>query len=90
MEMMPGFTYTMFANKGREHAGIMPITPEQGDAKPRWDTYISVKDVDAIAQQCEAMGGEIVIPAHDIPVGRWAMLKDPTGATFAIYKSKRK
>jgi predicted enzyme related to lactoylglutathione lyase len=80
----------MISNKGEGIGGMMAITPEQGDAKPAWTVYVSVRDVDATAQQCESMGGEIVIPAHDIPVGRWAMLKDPTGAMFAIYKSNRR
>jgi predicted enzyme related to lactoylglutathione lyase len=87
-EMMPGFIYTMISNKGDMLGGMMAITPEQGDTPPHWMIYISVRDVDAAAQQCESMGGEIIVPAHDIPVGRWALLQDPTGAKFAIYKSR--
>jgi predicted enzyme related to lactoylglutathione lyase len=93
MEMMPGFNYGMFAHKSNAanpFAGIMQIAPEQSDSQPRWDIYVSVKDVDATAQQCETLGGEVIIPPHDIPVGRWAMLKDPTGAKIAIYKSNRR
>ena len=93
MEMMPGFNYGMFAHKSNAanpFAGIMQIAPEQSDSQPRWDIYVSVKDVDATAQQCETLGGEVIIPPHDIPVGRWAMLKDPTGATIAIYKTNRR
>ena len=87
-EMMPGFIYTMISNKGDMLGGMMAITPEQGDTPPHWMIYVSVRDVDATAQQCESMGGEIIVPAHDIPVGRWALLQDPTGAKFAIYKSR--
>ena len=87
-EMMPGFIYTMISNKSDLIGGMMAITPEQGDTPSHWMIYISVRDVDATAQQCESMGGEIVVPAHDIPVGRWALLQDPTGAKFAIYKSR--
>lgn len=90
MEMMPGFTYTVFNHAKEGHAGMMAITPEHGDVKPHWDVYVNVKDVDAIAARCEELGGEIVVPPHDIPVGRWAMLKDPTGAQICIYKSSRK
>jgi len=89
-EMMPGFIYTIFKLKGESIAGMAQITPEQGEVKPHWDLYIAVKDVDLIAQQTEALGGEVVIPPHDIPVGRWAALKDPTGAAICIYKSNRK
>ncbi|MCI0365731.1 MAG: VOC family protein [Phycisphaerales bacterium] len=90
MEMMPGFVYTMFENKGQGIGGMMQITAEHGEMRPHWDVYVGVRDVDATAQQCEALGGEIVIPPHDIPVGRWSMLKDPSGSMIAIYKSKRK
>ena len=89
-EMMPGFIYTMISNKGDMLGGMMAITPEQGDTPPHWMIYISVRDVDATAAQCEAAGGEIIVPAHDIPVGRWALLQDPTGAKFAIYKGRKK
>ena len=89
-EMMPGFIYTMISNKGEMLGGMMAITPEQGDTPPHWMIYISVRDVDATAQQCEEAGGEIVVPAHDIPVGRWALLQDPTGAKFAVYKGRKK
>lgn len=90
MEMMPGFNYTMFENRKQPIAGMMPITSEHGDMKPHWDVYVSVRDVDAVAQQCEVLGGEVVIPPHDIPVGRWAMLQDPTGAKIAIYKARKR
>lgn len=89
VEMMPGFMYTIFKHKGQDIAGMMAILPEQGDMRPRWDLYVAVRDVDATAQQAETLGGEIMIPPHDIPVGRWAMLKDPSGAMIAIYKAKR-
>jgi predicted enzyme related to lactoylglutathione lyase len=90
MELMPGFNYTLFNHDRQSHAGMTAITPEHGDVRPHWDVYIKGKDVDATAMRCEELGGEIVVPAHDIPVGRWAMLKDPTGATICVYKSNRK
>lgn len=90
MEMMPGFTYTVFNHAKEGHAGMMAITPEHGDVKSHWDVYVNVRDVDATAARCEELGGEIVVPPHDIPVGRWAMLKDPTGAQICVYKSKNR
>jgi predicted enzyme related to lactoylglutathione lyase len=90
MEMMPGFTYTVFNQAKDGHAGMMAITPEHGEMRSHWDVYVNVKDVDATAARCEELGGEIVVPPHDIPVGRWAMLKDPTGAQICVYKSSRK
>jgi predicted enzyme related to lactoylglutathione lyase len=90
MEMMPGFTYTVFNQAKEGHAGMMAITPEHGEMRSHWDVYVNVNDVDATAARCEELGGEVVVPPHDIPVGRWAMLKDPTGAQICVYKSSRK
>ena len=90
MEMMPGFNYTVINHAKQPHGGMMAITPEHGDMKPHWDVYISVRDVDATAALCEQLGGEVIVPPHDIPVGRWATLKDPSGAQFCVYKSKNR
>ncbi len=88
MEMMPGFNYTTFANNGVDLAGMMAISPEHGEMSSGWGVYVKVDDVDAAAEKAEMLGGEIVVPAHDIPVGRWAMVKDPAGAVICVYKSK--
>jgi hypothetical protein len=66
----------------------MAMTPEQTDLPPGWTLYVAVDDVDAAAEKAESLGGEIVVPAHDIPVGRWAMLKDPGGAMICVYKGR--
>jgi predicted enzyme related to lactoylglutathione lyase len=88
VEMMPDFNYTIMRHISKDVAGLMAITPEQGDMPPGWLVYVAVDDVDSAADKAEALGGEIVVPAHDIPVGRWAMLKDPTGATICVYKAR--
>lgn len=86
-EMMPGFTYTMLKQNGKDFGGLMAITPEWGDVKPHWLQYVAVPDVDDAAAQAESLGGQVSVPPHDIPVGRFAILKDPAGAVIAVYKS---
>lgn len=88
IEMMPGFYYTTFTKNGKDLGGMMAIGPEHGDMTPGWGVYIAVDDVDSAADKAEDLGGQIVVPAHDIPVGRWAMVKDPAGAVICLYKSK--
>ena len=40
-----------------------------------------VDDVDDCAKQTEALGGEVLVPPHDVPdVGRVCAVSDPTGA----------
>lgn len=87
IEMMPGFHYTTFAHNGTDVGGMMAIGPEHGGMQPGWGVYIAVDDVDSAADKAEALGGEIVVPAHNIPVGRWAMVKDPAGAVICLYRA---
>jgi uncharacterized protein len=49
--------------------------------------YFAVSDVDAICKKVQVGGGAIHKPATDIPnVGRFAVLADPQGASFAVIK----
>ncbi|WP_442783251.1 VOC family protein [Collimonas fungivorans] len=69
--------------------GLMPI-PEDAramGAKPCWNGYIGVSDVDAYAARVTAAGGTIRRPPDDIPgVGRFAVAADPHGAAFILFK----
>jgi len=54
---------------------------------PFWVTYFMVKDVDAMAAKAKSLGAAEHHAPTDIPnVGRFAVLGDPQGATFAIFK----
>ncbi|MGH9479384.1 MAG: VOC family protein, partial [Terriglobales bacterium] len=49
--------------------------------------YVSTADVDGTATAAERLGGKVLKPPADIPnVGRFAVLADPQGAAFAIFK----
>jgi uncharacterized protein len=69
--------------------GLMPITAEAAamGAKPCWTGYVGVPDVDAFAQRVKAEGGAVHRPPKDIPgVGRFAVVADPQGAVFILFK----
>jgi len=54
---------------------------------PCWLIYVAVPDVDATAREAEALGGAVHKAPADIPgVGRFAVLADPQGAAFAVFK----
>jgi predicted enzyme related to lactoylglutathione lyase len=54
---------------------------------PHWQPYFAVDDCDATVQKASSLGGGALMPATDIPnVGRFAVLRDPQGATFAVIK----
>jgi len=79
--------YTEFSLNGTAFAGMMPIQPEWGNVPPYWMPYFATADCDATAAKTRQLGGSARVPPTDIPnVGRFAVLVDPQGATFAIVK----
>lgn len=85
----PNMPYTMWATAEGPLGGVMPLPEDakKAGAPPHWIAYTTVDDVDATAAKAEQLGGKIYAPPMDIPsVGRFAMLADPQGATFAIFK----
>ena len=77
--------YTEFSVGSTPDAGMMKLDPKWGDVPPHWMPYFQVNDCDATAAKAAADGGQIHVPPSDIPnVGRFAMLADPQGATFAV------
>lgn len=78
-------SYVLFrAPEGDVVAGLM-AKPEQA---PAWMTYIGVQDVDSAAELARALGGTVAVPPTTIArgVGSFAVLVDPVGAPFGVYK----
>ena len=88
MTLESGQPYTMFSNGEADVGGIVSMEgPDFEGVPPHWVVYISVDDVDEKARQAEALGGKIFRPPADIPgIGRVAVIADPEGATFCIFK----
>ncbi len=84
-----GSDYTILAVGERPLAGIMTLPPEQMPPRPTWFGYIATDDVDAKAAEIETAGGRIHKPPQDIPsVGRFAVVIDPQGAVFQLFKGQ--
>ena len=63
-----------------------PIWPS-GGPQPHWIPYIAVDDTDAAARKAEELGGKVLVPPTDIPeFGRVAVLRDPQGAGFGVFR----
>jgi uncharacterized protein len=80
--------YTLWVSGKTQAGGLMaqPESARQSGAPPSWLIYIGTPDVDATAAAAERLGGKVLRPPADIPsVGRFAVLSDPQGATFAIF-----
>jgi hypothetical protein len=81
--------YHMFTQGEAPLAGLMelPEDAKKAGAPTRWLPYMGTDDVDATLTQAESLGAKVCVKAQDIPtVGRMAVLADPQGALFALFR----
>ena len=73
---------------GRTIGGVMPRRPDMPAEVPdSWLVYFGSDDVDAQAKKASDKGATVVVQPTDIPnTGRFAVLIDPQGAAFALFK----
>ena len=80
--------YTVLLAGDRGVGGILPVPPHAAGTPPHWIGYILVDDVDAAAAKIVSAGGAVHRAAWDIPgVGRLAVVADPHGAAFVVFKN---
>jgi uncharacterized protein len=51
--------------------------------------YVDVEDVAAALKKAESLGGKMLVPPVDIPMGTFAWMQDPDGNTVGLWKAKR-
>jgi hypothetical protein len=86
---MPGMTYTLLSVGATQVGGMMAVPEEARNAgmKPCWVGYVGVDDADGAAAKVKRLGGKILKEPTDIPgVGRFAVVTDPQGAAFNLFK----
>ncbi|MES2442846.1 MAG: VOC family protein [Pseudomonadota bacterium] len=84
-----GMDYRMIVASDGMAGGVMALGAEMlaGGAKPTWLGYFGVDDVDASVASIVAGGGQVHLPAFDIPgIGRLAMVTDPQGIPFYVMR----
>lgn len=76
------------AKKGEQMiCGFFPMLSEMfpEHVPSHWMTYLAVDDLDATLTKVGEAGGEITTPAFDVEgVGRFAMVRDPSGAIVGL------
>lgn len=88
MDMGPMGTYTLFSKDGTKDTQVagMMAHPMKG-APSAWIAYFATKDVDGSVKKVNELGGKVIAPAMDIPnIGRFAIVEDPQGGVFALFK----
>lgn len=79
--------YSMLDADGATAAGLCYARGENAGLPPVWIPYFAVTDLDAAIGAATAAGGTVVAgPQRDGDAG-YAVLRDPAGATFAVFQA---
>jgi hypothetical protein len=90
--MGPAGAYTAFKLDGRSASGAYTLRPEEreGGVPPHWNLYVSVENADEATKRARGLGAEICEEPFDVfDIGRMAVVRDPTGAYFAVWQARR-
>jgi predicted enzyme related to lactoylglutathione lyase len=80
--------YSEFQLGGESILGAFEMSPELPAEMPNyWQVYFDVDDVEATYAKAIALGATELVPPQDFSGGRFAILIDPQGASFAILKT---
>ena len=89
-ELTPGEVHTGYlhiVNSGEFIGGIPPVNAFHG-APPHWLLYFLVAQLGPTLEQLKQGGGTVVVPATEIEkTGRFAVVRDPQGAFFALFEA---
>jgi uncharacterized protein len=81
-----GGTYSMARVDGLAVAGLSTVQAE--GQPPAWTAYVTVDDADATAAKAAELGGTLLAEPFDVmDAGRMAVIADPAGAIFAVWKA---
>ena len=89
MDMGPEGTYRIAHRGPLQASGLMqlPAAAQAEGARSHWLSYVHVADVDASSARAVELGGTQLVAPRDIPqIGRFAVLRDPSGALFALFR----
>ncbi|MER5442321.1 VOC family protein [Streptomyces sp. NPDC002790] len=80
--------YTEWSVADEPFGGMVDMSTGQfpPDVPSHWNLYVSVDHVDAVAERCTELSGQILVAPTDIEPGRFAMLADPQGAAFSVMR----
>lgn len=76
------------AFSGDRRVGSVVDLPKTTSIGSHWTSYVAVDDVDGACVRCIEAGGRVVMNATDLPpFGRCALLRDPFGAHFVVWRT---
>jgi predicted enzyme related to lactoylglutathione lyase len=80
--------YTEFLSDGQPGVGMMPMPAHAPAQMPSfWMPYFQVTNCEGSVATAKKLGGSLMVGPDDIPkTGRFAILRDPQGAVFAVFQ----
>jgi uncharacterized protein len=88
-DMPDGSQYIEWQIDGKSVGGGMAMNAQiPAQVPPHWLVYFAVASADNTVTRAQELGAKLMMPAMDIPQGRFAVLTDPQGATFAVIQLK--
>ena len=82
--------YTMLKRDGKDVGALYKMDKEmtsQG-TPPHWLSYVSIANVDESTKKAKELGATILKEPFDVfDVGRMSVIRDPTGAVFALWQA---
>jgi predicted enzyme related to lactoylglutathione lyase len=79
--------YSMTTPDGEAVSGICHARGSNAELPGGWLVYITVDDIEASVAACAANGGEVLVPVRGLAGGRFCVIRDPAGATAALYQA---
>jgi predicted enzyme related to lactoylglutathione lyase len=89
--MPNGPDYVEFQAGGQSVAGASEVSPQVPAGTPSsWLVYFDVDDVRSTFDKAIKLGAREMTPPQSYPGGEFAILTDPQGAAFGLYKSSNR
>ena len=79
-------TYTVWEVEGKQVGGMMQMSDEYFPPQipPHWGVVFAVADCDATVAKAGELGATVTNGPMDMPIGRFAGIIDPQGASFTV------
>ncbi|BBZ69510.1 VOC family protein [Mycobacterium paraseoulense] len=89
--MSDGRAYTVLRREQQDVAGLYALhATDPGGGEPRWNSHVSVADVDAAAARARSLGGTVLAGPLDVgDRGRLVVVRDPHGAVIHLCQPGR-
>ena len=82
-------SYTIWELAGKPVGGMTQMSDEHFPAEvpPHWSVCFEIADCDGTTASARSLGATVTVEPMDMPIGRFAGLIDPQGASFTVMQS---